>query len=97
MAELVGQRGVDLSRESPATLTPIEGELDDYHVIVSVEGSITDYLESIPFHTAVLEWDVGKAPEPGESDAAERWDAIYRELSVRLRELVDLMHGDEVD
>jgi phosphate transport system protein len=97
MSELVGQRGVDLSDESPRALTPVEGELDEYHVIISLEGAVTDYLESIPFHTTALEWDLGRAPEPGASDAEETWDRIYRDLSVRLRDLVELMHGDEVD
>lgn len=97
MSQLVGQRGVDLSGESPRAISPVEGELDEYHVIVSLEGAVTDYFESIPFHTTALEWDLGGAPALDAPDAAERWEAIYRDLSVRLRELVDLMHGDEVD
>ena len=97
MAEIVGQRGVDLSGESPRALTPVAGELEEYHVVISLEGAVTDYLETIPFHTAALEWDLGRAPEPGAADATERWDRIYRDLSVRLRDLVELMHGDEVE
>jgi phosphate transport system protein len=97
MVEIVGQRGVDLSGESPRALTPVAGELDEYHVIISLEGAVGDYLETIPFHTAALEWDLGGAPEPGAAEAAECWDRIYRDLSVRLRDLVELMHGDEVE
>ncbi|MCG6861366.1 MAG: hypothetical protein LJE70_08835 [Chromatiaceae bacterium] len=97
MTELIGQRGVDLAGESPITLEPIEGELADYHVIVSIEGAVTDYLERIPFHTTALAWDVGKAPHPDAADAEESWDAIYRKLSTQLRDLVRIMLGSEVE
>lgn len=97
MSELVSQRGIDLSVDAPTTLESTEGELNDYHVIVSVEGAVTDYVERVPFHTAALEWDVGRAPDPGAVDAAERWDSICRDLSIRLRDLVQLMHGEEVE
>lgn len=94
MSKLAAERGLDLGGKTPRTLEPIEGELAEYHVIVSLAGSVTDYIERVPFHTVALEWDVGSAPKPDAADAQERWEEIYRNLAVRLRDLVNLMHGD---
>jgi len=96
MSRLAAERGLDLGGMAPRTLEPIEGELADYHVIVSLTGPVTDYMERVPFHTVALEWDVGAAPDPDAADARERWEEIYRNLSVRLRDLMRVMHGQEV-
>jgi phosphate transport system protein len=96
MAELLAERGVDLSAEAPKTLEPIAGEIGDYHVIVSLSGAVTDYLDHVPFHTVSLDWDLGALPPADAPDAKERWEGIQKEVAVRLRDLVTLMHGDEV-
>ncbi len=95
MSKLAAERGLDLGGMAPRTLEPIEGELSEYHVIISLCGPVTDYMVRVPFHTVALEWDVGGAPAPDAANAQERWEEIYRDLAVRLRDLVHLMHGDE--
>jgi len=95
MTALMAKYGVDLVNDTPKTLEPIESELDDYHVIVSLSGAVTEYIERVPFHTAALDWNVGTPPVTDSADSAERWEAILRELSVRLRDLVDTLLGDE--
>lgn len=94
MTALMANRGVDLSEESPKALEPIAGELEEYHVIVSLFGRVADYMERIPFHTVALSWDVGSVPPADAEDAADRWEAIYRAISVRLKDLVDTLHGE---
>lgn len=96
MSGLMTRRGIDLAGVTPQTLEPIEAEIDDYHVIVSLSGVVTDYIERVPFHTAALTWDLGSAPSADAPDAGERWEEIYRQLAVRLRDLVELLHGEEV-
>ncbi len=96
MSELALGRGMDLNGDTPAALAPIEAELGGYHVIVSLAGAVTDYMERVPFHTVALQWDLGRAPPSNTPNAKERWDAIQRELAVRLHDLVELMHGEEV-
>lgn len=96
MSKLAAERGLNLGASTPQTLAPVEGELSDLHVIVSLAGPVTDYVERVPFHTVALEWDIGSAPDPDAADAVERWEEIYRDLAVRIRDLVQLMHGDEV-
>ena len=96
MVEFLVQRGVDLNSDSPKTLEPIAGELSGYHVIIALKGEVTDYIERVPFHTAALKWDLGDPPGPGSADAEQRWEEVYRRIAVNLRDLVELLHGDEV-
>jgi phosphate transport system protein len=97
MSTLIEDLGVDLSGEAPTTLEPIEGELSELHAIVSLAGPVTDYMERVPFHTVALTWDLGSPPDADAPDAGARWGEIYREMAVRLFDLVQLMHGDEVE
>jgi phosphate transport system protein len=94
MAKLLGQRGMELDGVGPRVLEPLEGELEEFHVIVSLSGPVTDYVEKVPFHTVALAWDVGRAPAADAADAPQRWEEIYRSLAVRLRDLVLLLHGE---
>lgn len=94
MAAFMAQRGVDLAGEVPKTLDPIEGELEEYDVIVSLSGTVTDYMERVPFHTAVLEWNIGTPPTSDATNAGERWEILYRQLSVQLRDLMNTLHGE---
>lgn len=96
MSKLAAERGLDMGAKTPQTLAPVEGELSDYHVIVSLAGPVTDYIERVPFHTVALEWEIGAAPDPDAADAVERWEEIYRNLGVRLRDLAHVMRGEEV-
>ena len=97
MSRLIERHGGTLAGDAPVTLDPIEGELGDFHVIISLSGAVTDYIERIPFHTAALEWDVGMAPAPDAPDAEQVWEDIYRDLAVRLSDLVELLHGEEAE
>jgi len=95
MSAQMAKRGVDLSADTPKTLDLTESELEDYHVIVSLSGSIKDYMERVPFHTTALEWDISAQPADDASDANARWETISRELSVQIRDLVAILHGEE--
>ena len=74
----------------------IDGETIDKlaaqrHVVpvISLEGPISDYFSHLPFHTAAQEWDI--------SEAAEKdMEALYRAIALRINDLMEIMHGDEV-
>ncbi|MEA3278859.1 MAG: PhoU domain-containing protein [Pseudomonadota bacterium] len=95
MTELLSQRGIDLSGETPRTLEPIEGELAEYHVILSLQEAVKDYMDRVPFHTVALQWDLGAPPAADDPDAEQRWEEIYRQLAVNLRDLMQTLHGAE--
>ena len=97
MKAFLEERGHDLSQSVPRLLDETAGELEDYHVIVSLQGPVTDYLDEIPFHTVTLEWDVGEAPCAGGEGQSARLETLYRELSLQLRDLVERLRGAGAD
>jgi phosphate transport system protein len=67
-----------------------------FDVIVSLKGPVHDYLPEQPFRTVFLEWDVGEAPEALEG-SEERYLEIYREITARVRDLMETLRGEEAD
>ncbi len=96
LASFLSERGIDLEGVKPSTLDLTPQELPDYHVIVSLQGPVTGYVEEVPFHTTALEWDVGESPAGGDAaQAAQRYEEIYRELAVQIRDLMTTLRGEE--
>lgn len=75
----------------PAALDMTPLELASQHIIVSLQGPVSTYLEHVPFHTTPLEWDAG--PAPGKDDAA-RLEELYRDLAVHVRDLMETLRGE---
>ena len=59
---------------------------------------VSAYLPRQPFRTVFLDWDVGVSPdELGEAEALERYTELYREITVRIRDLMETLRGEEAD
>jgi len=83
-------RGDNTSQLSSTTLSELSHQdIAEQHVIISLQGDVSQYLDSIPFHTSVLEWDINS-----ESDA-QAIDVLYRTLALTIKDLVELLHGNE--
>lgn len=90
--------GMGLEDLRPKALELSFQELADYQVVISLQGPVRDYFSSVPFHTAYLDWDLGEPPEGLTRDAAEkRYAEIHRELSFRIRDLMELLRGEGAD
>ena len=87
------ERGMDPGDLTPTALSMTEEELSSYHVIVSLQGSVRSYLDRIPFHTVALDWPVGKPPTR-DGDGSE-YEAVYREIAVRVSDLMKTLRGEE--
>jgi hypothetical protein len=63
--------------------------------VVSLQGPIGNYLEEIPFASPIvtLEWDLAQSPDDADLD----YEALYRALSVQVRQLMELLRGAEAD
>jgi len=97
LADFLENHGFDMSVARPAKLGATPVSLSPYFVVVTLDGPVERYTERVPFHTSVLEWDVGPWPEGGGEEATERrLQELYREISVRVRELVETLRGEEV-
>ncbi|MGB5452202.1 MAG: PhoU domain-containing protein [Sedimenticolaceae bacterium] len=93
MVKYMATRGIDVGKVKPHLLDMGQTELAEYHVVVSLQGPIGNYLQEIPFHTATLEWDLAQAPD----DSSLDFEAVYRALSVEVRVLMERLRGPEAD
>jgi len=95
MTAFLEQHGIEISDARPGPIDMNAHELSSKHVIVSLQGPVSTYLDFIPFHTVALEWDVGTAPvdEDGEQ-ANQRLEEMYRDIAVRVRDLMEILRGE---
>ncbi len=90
------RHGMDLADVKPAPLDLTPGELASQHVIVALQGRASDYLDSVPFHTVTLEWDLGSIDSGDQESGAEQaLESAYRELAIQIRDLIGLLRGPE--
>jgi phosphate transport system protein len=66
-------------------LQAIEHDLEDFTIIVSVNGLYSDYIPRMPFHTSALNWPIQQ-----DSDRAEQ----YRQLRNEITDLITRLAGE---
>lgn len=97
-AAFLEQRGFDIGELRPKALDLAPSELADLHVIVSLQGPVQDYIPELPFHTVALEWDLGACPAGLSNDQAQQHlEALYREISANVQELMETLRGEEAN
>ena len=81
-----------------AALDPDQHKIARYDVVVSLQGPISGYLPRQPFRTVFLDWDVG-APAEGlpEEKSEEQFTEMYREITARVRDLMETLRGEGAD
>jgi len=96
LVEFLEDFGVDASEIKCQGIDVIEHDLASLDVIISLDKNVRKYFYDIPFHTSALRWKLSGMPE--ELDAEEkkaRLEDTYRELTVKLDELMQLLVGDD--
>lgn len=96
MVEFLDSHGISTTelKAKAIDLTPLE--LTTHHVIVSLQGPVSSYFENIPFHTTPLEWDIGEPPGSEENEeTTRRLEEVYREIALQVRDLMELLRGEE--
>ncbi len=87
-------RGIDLTGAKPKVLEPVPHELAQYHIIISLQGPVKDYIQQLPFHTSALEWDLGQSPSALDGDDSVRClEDLYREMALQIRDLMETLRG----
>jgi phosphate transport system protein len=66
-------------------LAALEHDFSSFIVLVSVNGSVSDYVEKLPFHTSARNWTI-----PQDADRAEQYRLLRREIT----DLVTLLAGE---
>ena len=63
---------------------------------MSLDGPVKSYVPHIPFHTSALTWETGSVDAGiDDEDAARQFEAIYRDLAVRIDDLMQILRGGE--
>ena len=89
-------RGLSTTELGPRSLAAVGEELPSYHVVVSLAGDLRPHVEAVPFHTVVLEWDLGPELEGAGPELAEEVLATrLQDLGVRIRQLMETLRGEE--
>lgn len=95
LSEHLEQRGMSVGDLAPRRLDLTDAELGEYHVIVSLQGTVEDYLERTPFHATPVAWDV--AADADAEHPSERCVTVHRELAGHIQDLMMLLRGDDAD
>lgn len=97
MQEFLDGHGVSIDDDvKPAPLDTATPALSKQHVIVSLEGPVKSYFDLVPFHTVPLEWDVGPAPtNVNAAESNKRLEELYRDIAVHVRDLMELLRGEQ--
>ena len=73
-------------------------ELNDYHVIVSLDGDIRDHIPAAPFHTILLSWNITFYPQDLEGDNTENeLEELYKQLAAEIEDLMAALRGEDAD
>ena len=92
--EFLASVGLDIQSAQTRAIDYSEHELAEFHLVVSVQGPVSGYLPSLPFHTTGIEWNVGADElQEGQALEPEQLKNIYRELSSQIGELMLLLRG----
>jgi len=87
------ERGFDVSSAQTSAINLSEHELAELHLVVSLQGKVSDYIAQLPFHTSAIEWDV-QVPEGAPANDEQR-TTIYRELSSQISDLMYMLRGND--
>jgi len=94
--EFMAGLGVDLGGAQPAAADHTEHQLAELHLVISLQDKVADHLPKMPFHTTAMEWDVGAQELPaGQAPGEDQLKTMYRELSSRISELMQLLRGKD--
>ena len=73
-------------------LTPIQ--LGGFHVVVSLQAPVSSYMQNLPFNTTPITWGLSSVPEGCVCDE-QAYENIHRELSVRIKDMMVLLRGED--
>ena len=86
LREFLSTTGLPDDGLTTESLEALEHDFANFEIIISLNGSYSDYIKRVPFHTSALNWPV----PPGDDYTAQ-----YRDLRERIDYLVDLLAGSE--
>ena len=96
LIEFLEDHGVDSSEISCQGIDAVQSDLMFYDVVVSLDKKVKKYFLDVPFHTSTLRWKIDTlAEELGDEEKQAQFEETYRELTVKIDELMHLLVGDD--
>ena len=89
----LAERGFELAATT-RQLDPT-ADLGDYHVIVSLQGSVRDHIGNVPYSTIALDWNLDAALSAESNESSQLFESVYRSLAPQIRDLMMTVHGEE--
>jgi len=93
LAEFMDSLGMSVASEKPERLDLTPAELIRFHVIISLQGPAKSYIANPPFNTTLLNWELASIPDK-DAGGEQNYEKIHRELSVRIKDLMNLLQGE---
>ena len=76
-----------MSKAWPTSLAPDRAEeMVDYQLVIGLGESVREKIGRLPFHTTLLVWPLDGVDDP---------ENVYRQLTPRIRELMDRLRGEQ--
>ena len=89
LREFLAETGLPDEQLGAEMLERLGHDLTGFDVIISLQGSVRDYIDEVPFHTTALNWEMPSADSPADlSDS-------YRALRSQISDLIELLAGEE--
>jgi phosphate transport system protein len=95
MAEYLDGKGHDIRTLEPRAFDVEFDRVRPFHVLVALSPGTKDRLPELPFSTVLLDWSAdvsGAAATEGDDDT--RRDELYKQLAMRIQDLMEVMHGE---
>ncbi len=88
--------GLPLDGLHPKRVPDLMAEPKHYHVIVGLDEKSREMVGEVPYKTVFLNWDLGPCPfSQDDPEAMARLEGIYREITSRLRDLMEILRGPD--
>ena len=94
MVAFMQGRGFNLANTTPREADTNREALSDYHVVVGLNQNVMQTVGKIPFRTSALSWMELNVPA---DENQEAWEALYKTLALQIRELMELLRGEEAE
>ena len=92
LVSFLEKRGKNLENLKPTALDELtERTLSEQYVIVSLDGEVSSYLPSIPFHSTALAWDLDPVSD---TDGEQGFENLYRAISLQVKDLMETLRGE---
>ena len=78
------QNGFDLRDVWPASVHALVAHLEEFNIIVDMDGRGRAQLGNVPFHTVVVRWDVDTGSGPA---------TVHKQVAPRIGELMERLRG----